>query len=231
MANITQMRESATWTKGGPVVSRMPADEIVALEEKATATVGDPSTLGLWAFATGTWIVGTAIGGIFPAGAIVGAAPVLLVFAGIAQFIAGLYAYRRTQSLPATAFCCFGAFNTTVGLTFLLQAAHLVPETADTQVMTGFLLESFGFIALALAFAAAATNWAILSVLITLGIGYACSGIPYLVTQLNQDGWGVIGNIGGWFLCASAFFAYYTGMALAVNSSWKRVVLPIGGEP
>jgi len=42
---------------------------------------------------------------------------------------------------------------------------------------------------------------------------------------------GHIGNIGGWFLVASAFFAYYTGMALVVNSSWKRTIFPIGGEP
>jgi succinate-acetate transporter protein len=34
-----------------------------------------------------------------------------------------------------------------------------------------------------------------------------------------------------WFLVASAFFASYTGAAVVVNSTWKRTVLPIGGEP
>ena len=49
--------ERETWTKAGPVVTRMPDDEVLALEERTMATVGDPSPMGLWAFATGTWIV------------------------------------------------------------------------------------------------------------------------------------------------------------------------------
>ena len=81
----------------------MPDEEVLALEERAMATVGDPSPMGLWAFATGTWIIGTMIGGAFgaPAAATAQAAagpavniftavvPVLLFFSGIAQFIAG----------------------------------------------------------------------------------------------------------------------------------------------
>ena len=59
--------ERETWTRAGPVVTRMPDDEVFALEERAMATVGDPSPLGLWAFATGTWIIGTVIGGAFGA--------------------------------------------------------------------------------------------------------------------------------------------------------------------
>src|SRR5579875_1800059 len=110
MANVERIERRASWTKGGPVVSNMRDEEIVALEEQAAATMGDSTTMGLWGFATGTWIVGTVIAGVFPTSALTATAPVLLVFAGIAQFIAGLYAYRRANSLAATAFCCFGAF-------------------------------------------------------------------------------------------------------------------------
>ncbi len=38
--------ERETWTKAGPVVTRMPDDEILALEERAMATVGDPRRWG-----------------------------------------------------------------------------------------------------------------------------------------------------------------------------------------
>jgi succinate-acetate transporter protein len=41
---------------------------------------------------------------------------------------------------------------------------------------------------------------------------------------------GIFGNIGGWVLVASAFFAYYTGMAVVVNSGWNRTIFPVGGE-
>jgi succinate-acetate transporter protein len=209
----------------------MREEEIVALEEQAAATMGDSTTLGLWGFATGTWIVGTVIAGVFPQNAATGVAPVLLVFAGLAQFIAGLFAYRRANSLAATAFCCFGAFNVTVAMIYLLQARGILATTGDPIVLEGFLLESFGFIALALCLAALRANMALVAVLGTLAVGYALSGIPMLANAVGQDGWGVIGSIGGWFLVASAFFAYYTGMAMVVNSSWKRTVLPIGGEP
>jgi succinate-acetate transporter protein len=235
MANVTRfadrVAERATWTKGGPVVSHLPDDEITTLEEQAQATIGDPTSLGLWGFATGTWMVGTVIAGVFPDGAILGTAPVLLMFAGIAQFIAGLFAFRRANSLAATAFCCFGAFNTTVGFGLLMQGAAVLARNPDALVLEGFLLESFGFIALALAIAALRTNWALFTVLLTLAIGYACSGVPDLANAVNQGGYGVVGHIGGWILVFSALCAYYTGMALVVNSTWKRNVLPIGGQP
>lgn len=119
----------------------------------------------------------------------------------------------------------------TAGFIFLLQAAGLLALNAPGQVLFGFLLESFCFIALALAFAASETNLGLLAVLVTLAIGYGCAGIPYLVNSVDAGGWGIVGHIGGWFLCASAFCAYYTGMALIVNSTRNRAVLPIWGRP
>lgn len=231
MANVERIERRASWTKGGPVVSNMRDEEIVALEEQAAATMGDSTTMGLWGFATGTWIVGTVIAGVFPVSALTATAPVLLVFAGIAQFIAGLYAYRRANSLAATAFCSFGSFNVTVAVLYLLQGTGVLAATGDPVVLEGFLLESFGFIALALCIAALRTNMALVAVLATLAVGYALAGIPNLANAVGSDGWGIIGSIGGWFLVASAFFAYYTGMAMVVNSAWKRTALPIWGEP
>lgn len=231
MANIEPIARHASWTKGGGVVSHMREEEIVALEEQAAATMGDSTTLGLWGFATGTWMVGTVIAGVFPQSASTSVLPVLLVFAGIAQFIAGLFAYRRANSLAATAFCCFGAFSVTVAVIYLMQAGGILATTGDPIVLEGFLLESFGFIALALCFAALRTNMALVAVLATLAVGYALSGIPNLANAVGQPGWSIIGGIGGWFLVASAFFAYYAGMAMVVNSTWKRTVLPIWGEP
>ncbi len=233
MANVSRFErteEHAVWTKGGPVVSHLPQEEISALEERTSATMGDPHPLGLWAFATGTWMVGTVIGGIFPQAGFTAVAPALLVFAGIAQFIAGLFAFRRANSLAATAFCCFGSFSTVAAFVFLLQANGMMPAAGDARVLFGFFLESFAFIAFALALAAMRTNAALIGMLTLLGVGYALAGIPDLANA-TAGGWGVIGNIGGWFLVASAFCAYYGGMAMVVNSTWKRTVLPIWGEP
>jgi len=111
VAQVTPLPKRESWTKSGPVVSHLPQDEIEFLEERATATIAAPAPLGLWDFATGTWITGTVIAGMFPPTALTATIPVLLIFAGLTQFIAGLFAFRRANVLSATAFCSFGAFN------------------------------------------------------------------------------------------------------------------------
>jgi uncharacterized protein len=220
-----------SWTKGGPVVSHLSEHEISELEDRSIATIADPTPLGMWGFATGTWMTGVLAAGSFPHNAMATAIPVLLVFAGIVQFLAGLFAFRRANVLAATAFCCFGSFNVTAAIFFALQNRGVLPTTGETPVFLGFLLESFAFMAFALTIAALPTNAAAVLVLGTLAIGYALSGIPYLAHSVGHTGWAVVQRIGGWFLVASAFFAYYTGAAIVVNSVWNRTVLPLGGEP
>lgn len=230
-ATVVPLQKHERWTKAGPVVSHLDEQEISNLEERAIATIGDPSTLGLWGFATGTWMAGTVIGGAFPHSSIAAVAPVLFVFAGIVQFIAGLFAFRRANVLAATAFCAFGAFNVTEAFVIALQTANTIGTTGAPMILNGFLFESFAFIAAALTLAAMRTNAALVCVLGTLAIGYCLSGIPNLTGSAAPGGLAIIGNIGGWFLVASAMCAYYTGAAFVVNSVWNSTVLPIGGEP
>jgi len=103
------------WTPAGPVKSPadIPLDQITREEVRARAMVGDASALGLLGFATGTFTVSAIATGWFAAGDIPWTVPVLLVFAGIAQFIAGMWAFRRGDVFGGTAFGAFGAFNTT----------------------------------------------------------------------------------------------------------------------
>ncbi len=247
MERFREPQERATWTTAGPVITHMPDDEVLALEERAMASLGDSSPLGLWAFATGTWIVGTVIGGAFGAPFGGGAAaaagtnppaalhfipvvPILLIFGGLAQFIAGLLSYRRANSLMATAFTCYGAFAVLAATAFLLMNGGALPIAGGSLVIWGFLLESFGFISLALCLAAIGTNMALVLMLGAICIGFVLAGIPNLAAA-TAGGWVVIGNIGGWFMVASAVCAYYLGMALLVNSSRKRPVMQIGGRP
>lgn len=96
-SQATNLLRRENWTKSGPVVSHLPGEEIESLEERAAATIADPTSLGLWGFATGTWVIGTVLAGVFPASALTATIPVLVVFAGLAQFIAGLFAYRRAS--------------------------------------------------------------------------------------------------------------------------------------
>lgn len=245
MANVAEMRDYAptarheSWTKAGPVVSHMPDSTLETLEEQSMATMGDSTPLGLWGFATGTWISAVVVGGLVSFGDMNAVAPIVLLFAGVAQFIAGLYAYRRVNSLLANAFCCFGAFNTVLGLIVMLEAAKLIPGAQGTNLIVGFFFESFAFIAFALGVGAMRANFATVAVLMTLAVGYALGGIAFLdgaISHMAAGGpgggsIGIVGLIGACFLFISSLLAYYTGAATLVNSTWKRHVLPIFGEP
>jgi hypothetical protein len=229
MPEVTQLRVvRENWTKSGPVLSDLDEAELIAIEGRAAATSADSCPMGFWALATGSWILGAVIGA-FPNSALIDVIPILIGFAGIAQFIAGLYAYRRTNVLAATAFCSFGAFYATLAIFQIFQGAGFFPHTGNWVVVEGFLYESFAFIALALAGAAFLRNVAMSAAFAGLFIGYALIGIPYLANSVVA--WDTVYAIGGWFLCASALASYYVGAALVVNSMWGRMVLPLVGEP
>ncbi len=237
MADITEFRDfrlveqHQSWTSAGPVVSRLPDPEIEALEGRTSATMAEPATLALFGFATGTWMAGAVFGGFVAPTAEITLAPVLIFFAGIAQFIAGLYAFRRANTLSASTFCCYGAFNTMIGFTLLFEASGLIPEGPETYAMLGWLNCSFGFISLALMLAALRRNALMVATLGALVGSYTLVGI----TQFNIGPTGVttvgpIATAGGALLFAAAFCAYYMGTAMVVNSTWKRTVLPFFGE-
>jgi succinate-acetate transporter protein len=225
------LEKRQAWTKGGPIVSHLEDDEISLLEERAVATIGDPQPLGLFAFAVGTWILGTVIGGAEPNSAFIATVPMLFVIGGVVQFIAGLYAWRRANVLAATAFCAFGAFNVTTAMFFAMQQVGWVATSGSAVLIEGYLFESFGFIAFALAVASMRANLAWLTLLGLACIGYVLAGIPNLAGATGPGGWTTVGMIGGWFLVASAAAAALAGMAYVVNSVWNTTVIPIGGEP
>lgn len=228
---MERVPKHASWTKAGPVFTSLSEQEIALLEDRATATIAEPGALGMWGFATATWIVATIFAGNLPLTAMGWPVAVLLLFGGVAQFIAGLYAFRRADALLATAFTCFGALYTTLGLMFLFAAANTFTVATNFDVYAGFLLESFAFIALALCLAALMRNLWSAAWLGLLVVGYCLAGIECLAGSIGVGSWGVIGAIGGYFMMASAFCAAYIGAALVVNSTWKRTVLPLFGEP
>ena len=220
----------AAWTDAGPVVSRLPDLEIEMLEGRAAATVATPSPMALFGFATGTWMSAILFGGWAGVGAAEVLAPVLVLFAGVAQFIGGLFAYRRGNALTSNAFCCYGAFNTVVGTMMLLEMTGRVPVGPSAQNMLGYLLCSFGFISFAFMLAGLRRNLVMTGLLGSLAAGYALTGISRFLMGPNGavGGFAVAGAI---LLFVASFLAYYLGTATIVNSAWRRRFLPIFGQP
>jgi len=217
------------WTKGGPVDTRyLVPDEISLIEERHEASIGEPASMALLGFATGTFIIAWPLSGFVGTSALPATVPSVLVFAGIAQFIGGLIAFRRENQFAGTAFGVFGANNVVVATFLLMQATGMIAATPGSGAMRMLALElfCFGYIALMLGIVAVRLNGAFVAILLTLAAGFTLSGVQdYYGSSMPS----LVGHIGGYCLIASAALAAYTASAMVINSTWQRPVLPLLG--
>jgi succinate-acetate transporter protein len=178
--------------------------------------------MGLFGFCVGTTVIAWVLSGwaALPA-SFIAAVPSLLVFAGVGQFIAGLYAFSRTRSWAGTAMCSYGANNVIIAMFVWMQAGGLIPMTPSNMLLLAVDLFCMGYISLALAIGAMRINTVYLLIAAMLTAGYTLPGIQFL--GANRE----LGILGGYFLLAAAFFAFYAATASVINSSWKQEVLPL----
>jgi len=212
------------WTDAGPMNVSMAAEDMRRLQEAQQVTAADPAPLGLFGFATGTIAIGYVLSGFSAHSAQIGTAPALLVFAGLAQLLAGMWAYRKGNTFAATAFGAYGANNIVVATFLLLTSAGTITAGSATDVTLSIELFSFAYISLVLAVAATRLNAVFVTVLAALIPGFALSGLGLIGEPA------VIGHIGGYCLIASAVFAFYAASALVLNSAFGRNLLPLFGK-
>ncbi len=186
--------------------------------------IAAPSILGLAGFAGATFIVSSNLAGWWgtPTSGLV-LAPFAAMFGGLAQFLAGMWAYRARDGIATLAHGTWGAFWLAYGILNLLLATHVL--TAPTPWYHNPEL-GFWFFALAIttgiaAVAAVAESAALLAVLSTLAAG---SGILAGGFIFGSHGWV---QVAGWVLVFSAGFAWYTVMAMLLTATTGRTVLPL----
>jgi succinate-acetate transporter protein len=210
------------WTQGGPVKTVMESAQVATLESTSEARIGDAGAMGLFGFCVGTTVIAWVLSGwaAMPA-SFIAAVPSLLVFAGVGQFVAGLYAFSRTNSWAGTTMCSYGANNVIVAMYIWMQAAGAIPRSPSNLLLLAVDLFCMGYISLALTIGALRMN---LVYALTTGMliaGYTLPGIQFL--GANRE----LGILGGYFLLAASFFAFYAATAIVINSSWRREVLPL----
>jgi succinate-acetate transporter protein len=215
------------WTRGGPVDTvLLHDDDVAAIKERSEASIGEPASMALLGFATGTFIIAWPLSGFVSLTALPAAVPSVLLFAGIAQFIGGLIAFRRENQFAGTAFCVFGANNAVIATFLLMQVTGSLPTAPGTAEMKMLALElwCFGYIALMLGLVAMRLNFAFVAILLTLSAGFTLTALPdYFGTAMPT----VIGHIGGYCLIASSACAAYTATAMVLNSTWERALMPM----
>lgn len=185
--------------------------------------IAAPSILGLFGFAGATFIVAAHLAGwygsetspqfLFPFAA---------MFGGLAQFLAGMWAYRARDGVATAMHGMWGSFWLAYGLLYLLVAvgAYAIPSGDFPEL--GFWFLALGTITALGAIAALGENLALFTVLASLATGAAFLAVHFL----TGTGWWE--TAGGWILIGSAAAAAYTAGAMMIEGAWGRVVLPLG---
>src|SRR5436309_7365865 len=173
--------------------------------------IAAPSILGLAGFASATFIVASNLAGWWgtPTSGLV-LAPFAAMFGGLAQFLAGMWAYNARDAIATLAHGTWGAFWLAYGILNILLATHTLaaptPWYHDPAVgMWFFALAITTAIAMV---AATAESIGLTAVLGTLAAG---SGILAGAYIFGSHGWI---QVAGWVLVVSAGLAWYTVLAM-----------------
>jgi succinate-acetate transporter protein len=139
--------------------------------------VAAPSILGLFGFAGATFIVAANVAGWYGDHATTPLvpAPFAAVFGGIAQFMAGMWAYRARDAVATAMHGMWGSFWIAYGILNVLLATHVLtaPSPWYHDAAFGFWFFALAVITASGALAAAAESRGVFAVLATLAIGSA----------------------------------------------------------
>jgi hypothetical protein len=186
--------------------------------------IAAPSVLGLFGFAGATFVVAAFLAGWYGTNATpLYVFPFVLFFGGLAQLIAGLYAYRARDSLATAMHGMWGSFWLAWGTLYLLAAtgAITVPTGANFTEM-GFWFIVLGAITWLGAIASLRVNVALFSVLFLLATGSTLAAIAFLA------GLSGVLTASGYVLVASAVAAWYTAGGMMINGTFRKTVMPLG---
>ncbi|MEG8280365.1 acetate uptake transporter [Streptomyces sp. AHA2] len=190
------------------------------MRDRDEPRLASPDTLGLWAFALGTFMGNLPdTGQVERAGLGTGVAVFL---GGGAQLLAGLQEYRTRNVFGATSFTAFGLFWITIGVTDWLTGVHLLAPT--DHVTLGCYLACWTVFAFILLGATPALNRALEITVFLSGVGLLAKTVGALGSLA------VLTRAGAWLLIACATAAAYTAAAQFWNTVHRRNVLPLG-EP
>jgi succinate-acetate transporter protein len=199
---------------------------IASVEERTRfmlQPIAAPSILGLFGFCAATFMVAAHLAGwygnansgqyIFPFAA---------MFGGLAQFLAGMWAYRARDGIATAMHGMWGSFWLAYGILNLLAATGAITIPTGQFPELGFWFIALAAITFSGALAALFENLGLMSVLAALAAGSACAAVYYLTGTHSWE------TAAGWVLLVSSWLAFYVASAMMLESAAGRVVLPLG---
>jgi succinate-acetate transporter protein len=178
--------------------------------------LANPAPLGLFGFATTTWLLSLVNAGFLPATSVSLVLAMAFAFGGTAQFVAGVLEYGKGNTFGFVAFCGYGAF----WWSFALFARFLgagVPAAA-----IGCYLLLWGAFTFAMWIGTFALNRALFLVFLALWITFALLGLAPITGNVELT------TLGGYGGLITAALAFYLGAADVINETHGKIVLPIG---
>lgn len=187
--------------------------------------IAAPSILGLMGFAGATFMVASNLAGWWGNAATTPLmlAPFAATFGGLAQLLAGMWAYRARDGIATAMHGTWGAFWLAYGLLALAMATGIAPAGAMATRAFGFWFIALCVVTLFGALGALRVSLALFTVL-----GLLAAGSGLLAAGLVGSLSGLV-TAAGWVLVASATAAFYTAGAMLLQHAWDgRAVLPMG---
>ena len=202
-------------------MARQFEDTAIRTPEQPAPLVGDPAPLGLAGFGITTLLFSLIKSGILgsgSAGISLGVMALALTFGGLAQLLAGMWAFRRGNTFAATAFSSYGAFWISFFI-FAPTLATIQPATTAHAILGTYLI-AWGIFTAYMFIASLAGTRAVQAVFLLLTATFVLLAIG---AWANSTTWT---NIGGYLGLATAVAALYTSFADVLNANFKRVILP-----
>ncbi|MHA6757147.1 acetate uptake transporter [Streptacidiphilus sp. PAMC 29251] len=187
--------------------------------EPSAPAIADPGPLGLGAFALTTFVLSCFNAGIVGDKALEAVVlPLALWYGGAAQFLAGMWEFRRNNTFGALAFTSYGSF----WLSFAAYVQFVAPKLppAHAHQATGLFLLAWTIFTVYMTVVATGVNAVVLAVFAALSVTFLLLTIGALGEHAG------ITQAGGWAGLATAVFAWYGSLAGVANATWRTKSLP-----
>ncbi len=185
--------------------------------------IAAPSILGLYGFAGATFMVAANMAHWFGnEHSLLTLMPFAALFGGLAQFMAGMWAYRARDGVATAMHGMWGAFWMAYGALTLLMALGRVAPPTGAWPEVGFWFIVLAAITWVGAAASIADNRGVFVVLLFLAAGSTCSAIGLLT---GVEG---VKVLAGWLFIISAIAAWYVASAIMLYEAYGREVWGLG---
>lgn len=180
--------------------------------------LANPAALGLGGFALTTFILNIVNAGLIPAESLGMVLPMGLFYGGLAQFLAGMWEVRAGNTFGATAFSSYGAFW--IGFAAMVIFEKIGVFAPIPKEGLAVFLIAWGIFTGYMTFGAVKVSKAVSVVFVTLTILFFLLAIGVFIP--------VVHKIAGFEGIFCALSAWYASLAVVLEATWGRPILPTG---